>query len=119
MKYLNQAAVILLFTFLGEVLSHLIPLGIPGAIWGLLLLFLSLCFGIVRTEQIRECSGWLITILPVLFVAPTVNLMDQADALAASFPAVAVIIVSSTFLTFAVSGWVTQQLHRRKEVSRD
>ena len=115
MKYLYQAAVIAIFTFLGEALSACIPLGIPAAIWSLILLFLALCFGIVKTEQIRECSAWLVAILPVLFVAPTVNLLDQAAALAASLPAVAVIIVVSTFLTFAAAGRVTQHLGRRKE----
>ena len=43
MKYLYQAGIIFLFTFLGEALARLIPFPIPAAIWGLLLLFLALC----------------------------------------------------------------------------
>ena len=119
MKYLYQAAVIALFTFLGEALSRLLPLGIPVAIWGLILLFLALCTGLVHVEQIKACSTWLIAILPALFVAPTVNLLDQAGALAASFPAFLVIIIVSTLLTFAVAGRVTQRLGRHKEKSHD
>ncbi len=115
MKYIYQAAVILLFTFLGEALAALIPLEIPAAIWGLILLFLALCFKIVKVEQIKDCGGWLIAILPILFVAPTVNLLDQAGVLAASLPAFIVIVVVSTFVVFAVAGWVTQLLGRWKE----
>ena len=110
MKYVYQAGIIFLFTFLGEVLAKLIPFPIPAAIWGLLLLFLALCGKLIRTEQIRECSGFLVAILPVLFVAPAVNLMDQVRALLDSLPAVIVIIVFSTFLTLLVTGRVTQRL---------
>ena len=54
MKYLVQAGIIFLFTFLGEALSALIPFPIPAAIWGLLLLFLALCLRVIRVDQIRE-----------------------------------------------------------------
>ena len=41
MKYVKQFAVILIFSFLGEILNALIPLPIPGNIYGLALLFLA------------------------------------------------------------------------------
>ena len=113
MKYLYQAGLIFLFTFLGETLSRLIPFPIPAAIWGLLLLFLALWTGLVRAEQIRECSGFLVALLPVLFVAPTVNLMEQAKALLGNLPAVIIITAFSTFLTFLVTGRVIQTLRER------
>ena len=115
MKYLYQAGIIFLFTFLGEALATFIPFPIPAAIWGLLLLFLALCVKLVRVEQIKECSGFLAALLPVLFVAPTVNLMEQAKAL----PAVIAILLISTFLTFLVSGRVTQGLLIKKKEERD
>lgn len=116
MKYLYQAGMIFLFVFLGEVLARLIPFPVPAAIWGMLLLFAALCLKLVRTEQIRECSTFLIALLPVLFVAPTVNLMEQAETLAGSLPAVIVIVIFSTFLTFLSAGRMTQALRsRRKE----
>ena len=113
MKYLYQAGIIFLFTFFGEALAKLIPFPIPAAIWGLLLLFLALCVKLVRVEQIKECGGFLVALLPVLFVAPTVNLMEQAKALLGSLPAVIVIILVSTFLTFLVSGRVTQGMRSK------
>ena len=58
MKYLYQAGIILLFTFLGEALAALIPFPVPAAIWGLLLLFAALELKIVRTEQIRDCGAF-------------------------------------------------------------
>ena len=37
MKYLKQLVIILLFSFLGELLQELLPLPVPAAIYGLLL----------------------------------------------------------------------------------
>ena len=119
MKYLYQAGIIFLFTFLGEALARLIPFPIPAAIWGQLLLFLALCLKVIRAEQIKECSGFLVALLPVLFVAPTVNLMEQAEALVGSLPAVIVIVLLSTAVTFLVSGRVTQAMRRGQKEGDD
>ena len=108
MKYLYQAGIIFLFTFLGEMLARLIPFPIPAAIWGLLLLFLGLCIRLIRPEQVRECSGFLVALLPVLFIAPTVNLTDQAKPLLDNLPAVIIILAASTAVTMLVSGRITQ-----------
>ncbi len=113
MKYLYQAGIIFLFTFLGEVLTRLIPFPIPAAVWGLLLLFVALCLGWVKPGQIGECGHFLTVLLPLLFVAPTVNLMDQAAPLLDSLPAVAAIMVTATLLTFLVSGRTTQFFLKR------
>ena len=116
MKYLYQAGIIFLFVFLGETLARIIPFPVPAAIWGMLLLFAALCLKLIRVEQIRECGTFLTGLLPVLFVAPTVNLMEQAEALAGSLPAVIAIVIISTFVTFLAAGRMTQALRdRRKE----
>ena len=113
MKYLYQAGLIFLFTFLGEALARVVPFPIPAAIWGLLLMFLALCAGWLKPEQIRECGRFLILLLPVLFVAPTVDLMEQAQALLSSLPAVLAILAVPTLLTFLAAGKTTQWLRKR------
>ena len=115
MKYLFQIGIIILFTFLGEVLSQVIPLAVPAAIWGLLLLFLALCLGVVKVEAVRESAGLLVAILPALFVAPTVNLMDETEALLGKLPAVIIIVVVSLLVTMFVGGWVTQLLRKNRK----
>ena len=120
MKYLKQAGIILLFTFLGEALSRLIPFSIPPAIWGLILMFSALMLKIIKVEQIKETAKFLAAILPALFVAPTVGLMDQGKSLLSKLPAVVIIVVLSTVVTFLVSGVLTQLLGRKgREEKRD
>ena len=118
MKYLKQAALILAFSLAGQVLQKYIPLPIPAAIYGFILLFIALCAGLLKEEHIDETAGFLIKIMPVLFVAPGVNLLSYWKLISKQWAAIITIILVSTFLVFAVSGLVTKAL-RRKEIVRE
>lgn len=119
MKYLHQACLIFLFTFLGELLHFLIPLPIPASIYGMVLLFAALGLKLVPAQKVRDMGGFLTSILPLLFVAPAVSLLDCWELLKDSIVAVLVIVVVTTVLTFVVSGWVTQWFVRRKGGKKD
>ena len=110
MKYLNQFLVITLITILGETLNRLIPLPIPAAVYGLVLLFLALQLRIVKLDQVQTCGNWLIGIMGILFVAPAVNLIDSWSQIAPYLIPIVVIVMGSTVVVFAVAGIVTQLL---------
>ena len=106
--YLKQSAIIFGFTLLGEALSRLIPLPIPAAVYGLVLLFLALCLKLVKVEHISKISDFLLTILPFLFVSSTVNLLESWGILASHIIPIILLVVSSTILVFAIAGLVSQ-----------
>lgn len=115
MKYLPQIGIICLFSFLGELCHYWIPAPIPASIYGMVLLFLALALKILPVERVRHAGSFLTSILPVLFVAPVVNLLDCWDTVRSAIAPIAIIIFLSTIVVFAVSGWVTQLLLRRKK----
>ena len=43
MRFIGQFCVIMLITFIGELLNFLIPLPVPAGIYGMALLFIALC----------------------------------------------------------------------------
>lgn len=108
MKYLRQTAIIILFSLLGELCRFLIPFPIPAAIYGMVLLFAALSLKIIKLPAVQDAGSFLTGILPVLFVAPCVNLLSCWDALRSALLPILVIIVVTTVLVFAVSGLVTQ-----------
>ena len=108
MQYLKQIALILVFSFLGEVCRALIPLPIPASIYGMVLLFAALSLKIVKSEQVKDAGGFLTSVLPVLFVAPAVNLMDCWDRMRDAVVPLAVIVVLTTVITFGAAGLVTK-----------
>ena len=113
MKYIKQLLIILLFTMLGELLVYLLPLPIPAAIYGLVLLFLALCTGLLKPEHIAQTARFLIQMMSVLFVAPTVGILSHWGLIAPNLVPIAVIVVVSTVFVFAVSGLVTKALLKK------
>ncbi len=114
MQYLSQFLIILLFTFLGESCAFLIPLPIPAAVYGLVLLFLALQCRLVKLEQVRTVGSFLVSILGILFVAPVVNLMDRWKQLAPDLAAILATVTLTTLLVFGAAGLVCRLL-RGKE----
>lgn len=113
MKYIKQLLYILLFSFLGELLQALIPLPIPAAIYGIVLLLSALCTGLLKAEKIADTAHFLISLLPLLFVAPAASILSYWDILSPHILQICVIVALTTVLVFAVSGLVTKLLLRK------
>ncbi|MBE6958818.1 MAG: CidA/LrgA family protein [Ruminococcaceae bacterium] len=113
--YLKQSAIIFGFSLLGEALNRLIPLPIPAAVYGLVLLFVALCLKLVKVEQIDKVSSFLLTILPILFVSPAVNLLESWEILAPQVLSISLLVVSSTILVFAIAGMISQLFCRKED----
>ena len=113
MKYLSQFCIILGFTLLGEALQRLIPLPIPASVYGLVLLFLALCLKIVKVKHIQDVGGFLTSLLPLLFVSPTVGIVDCWDMIQPKLFSILLLLVASTCVVFGISGVVTQALRRK------
>ncbi len=115
MKYLSQFLIILGFSLLGEALAALIPLGIPASVYGIVLLFATLCLGLVKLKWVKDVAGFLVSILPVLFVPPMVGLLENRSQLFASAPALLLLIAGTTVLTMGISGRLAQALTKKEE----
>ncbi len=110
MKHFLQFLIILAFSMLGELLQALIPLPVPASIYGLVLLFAALCSGLLKAEKVEKAAEFLISVMPILFVAPAADILLYFDVIAPSLAAIITTVVLSTFLVFAVSGFVAKAL---------
>lgn len=113
-NYLRQGLLIFGFTLLGEALHALLPFPIPAAIYGLVLLFAALCLRIVKVAHIKQLSGFLLTIMPLFFVSPAVNLLQSWGLLLPNLGYILLLIAVSTILVFAVSGLVCQTVCKKE-----
>lgn len=114
MKHIKQLLYILVFCLAGQLLEQLLPLPIPAAIYGLVLMLIALCTGLLKPEKIADTARYLISIMPLLFVAPGVQLLQYWDIIAPNLAGVLIITILSTWVVFAIGGLVTQQLLKRK-----
>lgn len=115
MKYLKQFFIIMLISFIGEVFKWFIPLPIPASIYGLVLMLVTLCTGIVKVEQVEETSTFLIEIMPVMFIPASVGLLDSWDELRDIILPVSAIIIITTVIVMGVTGKITQGIIRMEK----
>ena len=52
MKYLKQFGIILVLSFIGELLNHVLPLPVPSSIYGIILMFICLKTGLIPLEEV-------------------------------------------------------------------
>lgn len=119
MKYLTQFLRILAFTLAGELLQRLVPLPIPASVYGLVLLFGALNTGLVKLEQVKDAGGFLISILPILFVSPAVGILDNWEAIRRALIPILALTLLSTVLTFGIAGRATQAMMGKEEKPND
>lgn len=119
MKYLTQFLRILAFTLAGELLQRLVPLPIPASVYGLVLLFGALNTGLVKLEQVKDTGGFLISILPILFVSPAVGILDNWEAIRGALIPILALTLLSTVLTFGIAGRATQAMMGKEEKPND
>lgn len=114
MKWMKQFGIILLISFVGEILEKWIPLPIPASIYGIILLFLCLKLNIVPHEAVHETGKFLIEIMPLMFIPAAVGLLETWDVIAPAWLEYVAVTVISTWVVMIVSGRVTQFVIRRK-----
>ena len=115
MKYIKQFGIILLITFIGEILHALLPIPVPAGIYGIVLLFVGLQTGIIPLAEVKDASKFLIQIMPLMFIPAAVGLIDTWEILAPSWIQFLIVTVVTTVVVMAVSGLVTQAVIRAKK----
>ena len=115
MKLLYQFGVIMMITFLGEILHALLPLPIPASIYGLLLMLLALMTKVVKLEQVKVAADFLLDVMPPMFIPAGVGLLVAWPELKPVLVPVVVITVATTVLVMAVTGKVSQGVIRFSE----
>ena len=109
MKYLRQFMIILLFSFLGELLKYVLPFPVPASIYGLVLLFIALETRILPLAAVKDAGKF----MPLMFIPAGAGLIDAWDALRPICVQIVMIMVVSTIVVMIVSGHVTQFVMRR------
>lgn len=120
MKFITQFGIILVISFIGEVLNRIIPLPIPASIYGMTILFTALCTGALKLSAVKETGKLLITMMPLMFIAPAVGLIESWGVMQEFIVAIIVISIVSTVLVVAATGHITQLIikHKGKEGKR-
>lgn len=120
MKYLFQIGIIGAVSGIGELLYSILPFPIPASVYGLVLLFVLLMTKVIKLAQIEETADFLLLIMPVLFIEPSVKLMTALPILKGQAVRLFVLCAVSTCITIMVTGIAAQLViqRRRKKLEK-
>ncbi len=115
MQLIRQLGIILSISFIAELMEVLIPLPVAASIYGLVLMLMGLMTGIVPLHKVEKAADFLVEIMPILFIPPTVSIMASVEELKQMLVPLCVISVVSTILVMGVTGSVSQYIIRRSD----
>ena len=115
MKYIKQCFLILLVSFLGEILRYYIPAPVPAGVYGLVILFVLLMTGIVKLDSVKDTASFLVSVMSVMFIPSAVGVMTLGDEAGRLIVPLVIACTGLTFIVMGVSGKVADILIGRKK----
>ena len=115
---LRSFAILYLMLFAGEWLAELLSVGVPGSIFGLLLLFFGLTTQAIKVEWIMFGAELLIRYMAVLFVPVSVGIIKYSDLLVSQANALLIPNIVSTCVTLVLIGFLGDYLFSLNSFAR-
>ena len=115
MKLYVQLMIIFMISLVGEGISSVFHLPIPGSIIGLVLLFLALQFKLLRLRHISMVGNFLLANMTILFLPPAVGIMDKFQVISPYLLPIILIVFGAIVLNVCVIAVVVQLIKTRFE----
>ena len=109
---LNAITVLLLFQLVGEVLTQLFHLPVPGPVLGMGLLFLALFFPRWLPDELRQTAQAILQHLSLLFVPAGVGILQHLHRVEREWVPITLALVLSAVITIAVTALTVRALAR-------
>ena len=113
MKLYVQLMIIFMISLVGEGISSVFHLPVPGSIIGLVLLFLALQFKLLRLRHISMVGNFLLANMTILFLPPAVGIMDKFQVIAPYLLPIILIVLGAIVLNVCVIAVVVQLIKTR------
>ncbi len=117
---LGSLTLILVCQLIGEIITRVTKLPVPGPVIGMILLFCSMVFYPRQIpSEVETVGGFLLRYLALLFVPAGVGVITHLDLLMKSWAPISGTIIIGTLATIAVTGLVMKFLNRRFATTRE
>lgn len=113
-----QLLLLIVIYQIGNQVTRVFHLQIPGNVIGMMILLLLLMFGVIKIDQIEMAAGSLIKHLGFFFIPISVGLMTIGHALISKGTPLLFILVISVFIGLLSAGKTTQAVIMKKEKVR-
>jgi len=106
MKIFKQLIIIIGITLVGNLLSYLLSLihvGFPGAIIGLILLFILLLVKVIKEDDVNLTASFFIDNMGIFFVPATIAILNHLQIISENWWRFIVIILVAFIVSFTAT----------------
>jgi holin-like protein len=100
MHILRQVGLIFAFGFLGECISHYLPLGMPASVLGMVLMLAALGVKLVKPDQLGAAADFLSANMAFFFLPAAVTVLENYGYIQPVLLKLLLIVLISTVVTF-------------------
>ena len=121
MKIFKQLIIIIAFSLVGSLLSYLLSLinvSFPGSLIGMILFFIFLLVGVIKSDGISEVGQFFISNMGIFFVPGAVLILDRLEVISSIWWKLIIIILGAFVISFSLTYWsvkLTLHLQNRKK----
>ena len=119
MKLFREAIIIFGIYLLGVLIADVTRLPIPGNVIGMVILFLLLCFKVIKVEQISTISNFFLEHLAFFFIPAGVGLISSFSVIKNIWLQLLIVCFVTTAITMICTGLVVQKIANKKEGDKD
>ncbi|MFT9055079.1 MAG: CidA/LrgA family protein [Ethanoligenens sp.] len=116
MKILAQCGIVFAICVAGQVLSVVTHLPVPGNVFGMIILFLLLYFKVIKKQQIRRVSRFLIGNMAFFFIPSGVAIVANFNTIKNVLVPYLLVILLTTIIVLSVTGvfsnWMMKLFNR-------
>jgi len=105
-RIFRQIGLILLLCVVCEGIAVVLHFPFPGSVLSMLVMLALFCTKLLRPEQLKETSGFLLGHMMLVFLPSFVSIVNHAALLKEIWVRFVLVIVISTVVTFFVAGSV-------------
>lgn len=115
MNVILQLGFYLALSYLGDQIASILPFPFPGSVIAMVMLFILLSLKVIKTEQLKDASHFLLAYMGLFFVPPTVGLLESIGLVSNQLWQFFTVVILTTLITLLVTMFVTGFLMRLKE----
>lgn len=112
-SYSRGLIILTLCLWVGNIISKIIPIMIPGSIIGLLLLFFLLAFQLIPTCWIKNSCNLFMRYMTVLFIPAAMGIMDNYSLLLENWIPIIFSTVGGSLIVLIFTAFLTENFQKK------
>ncbi len=105
MDLLKKAFILFALCFISDSIASFLPFPFPGSVLAMVILFILLVLGAIRTNQLTPVSDFLLGNMSLIFVPATVSIISYVGVLKDILWQFVFVCIITTVITFAATAY--------------